>query len=288
VSLPFATADLDFVELDDDSGWTKRVGDRTVVFRILRSLTELSAVEVLQRDVFGVTDLDLAAASQLVSVQETGGDVLGAFVDQQLLGFLISWGGFVNGRPRLLSDMLAVRADARGLGLGTELKTLQGAIAVARGFVEVVWTVDPMRAANARLNFEKLGAIADRYEVNRYGAGYAMGLYGGLPTDRLHVTWSLTNPRVRDRLLGRVRPLTAEDVTGLHGFDPDSDVDRTLIYLPANVDRLDATEAMEWRLSLRHVLQCAFARGLAITGFVAGVDPAKGGAAYLIERREDG
>src|SRR5215216_3289844 len=41
----------------------------------------------------------------------------------------------------------------------------------------------------------------DRYEEDRYGADYATGLYGGLTTDRLHVTWPLKSPRVRDRLL---------------------------------------------------------------------------------------
>ena len=71
----------------------------------------------------------------------------------------VGWGGFV-GRPRVVSDFLAIRPEARSLGLATELKRLQAAIALSRGFEEIVWTVDPLRAANARLNFGKLGATA--------------------------------------------------------------------------------------------------------------------------------
>ena len=290
--LPFTANDLGFVQAGEGS-WRKEVGGRPTDFRALRTVVELTPVEALQRAVFGVTDLDLAAASLLVTVPETGGEVVGAFRDgtggPEMVGFVVGWGGFVGGRPRLVSDMLGVRADARGGGLGAELKMLQAALALGRGFAEVVWTVDPLRAANARLNFEKLGAHAARYEVDRYGAAYGAGLYGGLPTDRLHVTWPLAAPRVRDCLLGGVRPRTPAEVADLTPCDPAavSPPDRCLVHLPADVDRLlaaDPPAVARWRLTLREALQFAFARGYTITGFVPGVDPARGLAAYVLER----
>ena len=70
------------------------------------------------------------------------------------VGILVGWGGFV-GRPRVVSDFLAVLPEARNLGLATELKRLQAAIALSRGFEEIVWTVDPLRAANARLELRQ-------------------------------------------------------------------------------------------------------------------------------------
>jgi predicted GNAT superfamily acetyltransferase len=294
--LPFTAADLGFVAAGDGA-WRRRVGGRTVAFRLLRRLPDLLAVEGLQREVFGVTDRDLAAASQLVVVPETGGEVIGAYLGggrapetdphPELVGFALGWGGYVAGRPRLVSDMLAVRGDLRGGGLGAELKRLQAAIALERGFGEIVWTVDPLRAANARLNFEKLGAYADRYEEDRYGADYGAGLYGGLPSDRLHVTWPLTSPRVRDRLLGRAKPTAPADVAGLGHFDPAADAARALVFLPSDVDLLrvwDPNATLRWRLTLREALTLAFARGYAITGFVADADKERGHAAYVIER----
>jgi predicted GNAT superfamily acetyltransferase len=297
---PLTANDLGFTTIDERS-WRKRLGEREVIFRRLRRLPELLMVEGLQREVFRVTDRDLAAASQLVVVPETGGEVLGAFVAgeaaareegesapaEEPVGFVVGWGGYLDGRPRLLSDMLGVRVDLRGSGLGAELKALQAAVAVERGFSEIVWTVDPLRAPNARLNFEKLGATANRYEEDRYGADYAAGLYGGLPTDRLHVSWSLDSPRVRNRLLGRPKMTTLADIAGLTHFDPAGTADRALVYFPADIDRImtfDPNLALRWRLTLRETLPLAFALGFKITGFVAEVDEEQDYVSYVIER----
>ncbi|MEA2531463.1 MAG: hypothetical protein QOG89_3107 [Thermomicrobiales bacterium] len=275
-------------------GWSKRVGERWITFRLLRHLPELLPVDGLQREVFGVSDLDLLTAGELVSVSETGGEVIGAFIgpeggNEELVGFSIGWGGFYQQRPRIVSEYLAVRADLRSFGLGAELKRLQAAIALERGFVEIIWTVDPLRAANARLNFEKLGAFADRYEENRYGEGFAVGLYGGLPTDRLHVTWPITSQRVHERLLGHYTPITPADVTGLRHFDPfAAGQGRALVYLPSNIDLLvarDPNAALRWRLTLRETLQHAFAAGYAITGFVPDIDVEQGYAAYVVDKQ---
>ena len=291
VAVPFAVADLGF-EVLADGGWRKRVGDREVTFRPLRRVRELLAVEELQREVFGVTDRDLAAASQLVVVPETGGETIGAFdgegSGEALVGFVVGWGGYREGRPRLVSDMLGVRSDGRNAGLGAELKRLQAAVALERGFPEIVWTVDPLRAANARLNFEKLGAVADGYEEDRYGADYGAGLYGGVPTDRLHVTWPLLSAHVRDRLLGRSRPTSPADVAALPYYEPGLDALRALVPVPIDVDRLlgdDPDAVLRWRMALRAVLQEAFAQGYVILGFVA--DRERGEAAYVIERPSD-
>ena len=174
-------------------------------FRLLRTLADLAHAERLQEEVFGVSERDLIPANELIVVPETGGAVIAVFLPEdpdRAVGILVGWGGFV-GRPRIVSDFLAIRSEARSLGLATELKRLQAAIALSRGFAEIVWTVDPLRAANARLNFGKLGATAHRYEIDRYGATFATTLYGGLPTDRLHITWDILSPRVISRLLGQ-------------------------------------------------------------------------------------
>lgn len=294
--VPLDALDLGFEPVE--GGWRRKIGEQSVVFRPLRTVPELLPLEALQREIFGVSERDLTAASLLVVVEETGGDVLGVFAADPdapgddpptvLAGFVVGWGGFVDGRPRLVSDLLGVRPAFRNLGLGSQLKRLQAVRALARGLVEIVWTVDPLRAANARLNFEKLGAIADRYEIDRYGDTFGSGLYGGLPTDRLHVTWPLTDPSVRQRLLGRVPATTVADIAELRHYEPATTEHRALVYLPSDVDRLmawDPNAVLRWRLTLRETLVRAFAERFAIAGFVPDVAPDRDLSAFVIERR---
>ncbi len=274
---------------NEAAGWVRTTRGGEIHFRLLRTLTDLAHAERLQEEVFGVSERDLIPANELIVVPETGGAVIAAFLPDdpdRAVGVLVGWGGFV-GRPRIVSDFLAIGPEARGVGLATELKRLQAAIALSRGFAEIVWTVDPLRAANARLNFGKLGATAHQYEIDRYGSTFATGLYGGLPTDRLHVTWDIGSPRVIARLLGQDdarRPATTPDPAP---FAPGLAEDVALVAIPVDIDALVAAspdEALAWRLRLRDTLVQAFAAGFAITGFRPvrddDLDPA-----YLLERR---
>lgn len=273
---------------DEETGWVRSTRGPQTHFRILRTLADLVQAERLQAEVFGVSERDLIPANELIVVAETGGAVIAAFLPEdpeRAVGILLGWGGFV-GRPRVVSDFLAVLPEARSLGLATELKRLQAAVALSRGFAEIVWTVDPLRAANARLNFGKLGATAHQYEIDRYGATYATTLYGGLPTDRLHITWDILSPRVISRLLGQEETQQPAAIYDPAPFTPEMSADAAFVAIPADIDALLAAQldhALAWRLRIRETLGQAFSAGFAITGF----RPALGDAdpAYLLERR---
>jgi predicted GNAT superfamily acetyltransferase len=250
-------------------GWWKTVGERRLLFTRLRSRLDLEKTERLQRTVFGVSDRDLASSSILVAVHETGGEVLGAFDGERLVGFVSGWGGYVDGRTRLVSDLMAVETGYRG-GIGFALKGLQAVVAFQAGFEEIVWTFDPLRAANARLNFERLGAHASKYMRNVYGEHFGEGLYGGLPSDRLFVTWPLRSARVRSRLQGRYQPLAPEALSALPEYTLSTSESRVRLAIPGDFDGLLASEpaqAREWRFRLRDILEAAFASGYVITGF---------------------
>jgi predicted GNAT superfamily acetyltransferase len=275
------------------SAWKQTLGGRVVTFRLLQSVEELMVAEELQRDVFDLTDYDLVAASELVVVHETGGGVIAAFVDENgsetAVGCLFGWGGYVDGRPRIVSDFMAVRKEFRSAGIGAAMKRLQAAIALERGFEEIIWTVDPLRAANARLNFGKLGAHSNRYIENLYGVGYGETIYGRLPSDRIQVTWPIASASVQEHLLRNNQPPRFSDVAELEKFDAGKpDITRSLIFIPNDIDQIMASDqaaALKWRLRLRHELQAAFAAGLAITGLVPDADLQQGLAAYVLERR---
>ena len=255
---------------NEAEGWSRAVKGRPLHFRLLRTLAELAHAEWLQEAVYGIGERDLVSATELIVVRETGGDVIGAFAADdpgRALGGLIGWGGYV-GRPRMVSDFLAVHPDARNMGLAAELKRLQAAIALGRGFAEIVWTVDPLRAANARLNFGKLGAVSRHYEIDRYGADFAVERYGGMPSDRLHLTWEIASPRVIALLLGYApAPDPPKDVPP---YTPGIASERALVAIPADIDALLATDpaaALAWRMRLREELTRAFNEGFTITGY---------------------
>jgi len=264
-------------------GWRRVVGTRSLDFRVVRSREDFAQCERLQREVFGVSETDLASFSIMVVIPKTGGEVIGAFDGERMVGYIQGYGGFVDGRPLLLSDLMAVDPAWRG-GLGFALKTLQAALALRAGFREAAWTVDPLRAANARLNVERLGATSRVYEENVYGEEFAGGLYGGLPSDRLYIHWALDSERVRQRLLAGHRPLEPSALAGLPDYPaPDP---RVRVAIPSDIDALlaaDPAAARAWRFAVRRQLEEAFAGGYVITGFAGSRGGARG--YYLLERQ---
>jgi predicted GNAT superfamily acetyltransferase len=162
-------------------------------------ISDFQACVDLQRAVWGLSDLEITSVLQLVATVHAGGllllaeDAAGAVV-----GFSYAFAALDRGSGHLHSDMLAVRPEARGQGLGARLKWAQRKEALERGIRLVTWTFDPMQARNARLNLRRLGAVATEVRSDFYGATTS-ALHHGLPTDRLLVRWELESARVRER-----------------------------------------------------------------------------------------
>src|SRR5437762_8429872 len=93
----------------------------SLLLRDIRKLSELRQVEQLQKDVWGVGDLEVFPALALIPMVEVGGVLVGAFDENRLIGFVFGFPGQENGKPILHSDMLAVHADYRRHGLGYKL-----------------------------------------------------------------------------------------------------------------------------------------------------------------------
>ncbi len=141
-------------------------------------------------------DRDVVPAHQLLAAAAAGGVVLGAFAPGgTLIGFCYGFVGLRDGRPLLYSHMAGVAEEWRGAGVGFLLKRAQREAALARGLERIVWTFDPLQAANAHFNLRKLGAEAHRYYVDYYGE-MPDELNRGIESDRLEVDWLLRAPRV--------------------------------------------------------------------------------------------
>jgi len=171
----------------------------SIVIRKCDSLDEKRACVALQKEVWNFTDIELVPLRIFVVAEKIGGQVIGAFAKDELVGFAMAIPAVRNRHSFLYSHMLAVRKQYRNAGLGRRLKLFQRDDAIARGFELMEWTFDPLEIKNAYLNIEKLGAIARRYNINQYGIT-SSPLQGGLPSDRLVAEWWLKSRRVENIL----------------------------------------------------------------------------------------
>src|SRR5882724_973917 len=148
---------------------TIRETKRSIVIRDITTIADMHAMEELQREVWGIDDLEVFPALALVPMREVGAVLVGAFDADRMIGFVFGFPGTDQGRQILHSDMLAVRPEYRAQGLGYQLKLAQRERAIAAGIDTITWTFDPLQSLNAHLNIARLGVTADSYRVNYYG-----------------------------------------------------------------------------------------------------------------------
>src|SRR5262245_31570741 len=176
----------------------------TIEVRALAGNEELNACVALQLATWGEGFTDVVPASILKVAQHIGGVVVGAFDSSNvLLGFVFGLTGVERGKIVHWSDMLAVRPEARNLGLGRRLKEHQRHMVREVGAEVIYWTYDPLVARNAHLNFNRLGVRVAEYVEDMYGVTDSV-LHGGVPTDRLVVAWP-TLDEESEQLLAEAR-----------------------------------------------------------------------------------
>jgi predicted GNAT superfamily acetyltransferase len=227
-----------------------------VVIRSCQSLSEIQECMILQQETWGFSDLETVPLRLFVVAQKIGGQVIGAFSGDLLLGYALAFPGWRDGRPYLHSHMLAVRAGHRDSGLGRRIKLYQREDALARGYDLIEWTFDPLEIKNAYLNLTRLGAISRRYSENQYGMTTS-ALQGGLPTDRMVAEWWLRSKRVEMLLTTGSLPAYRSE-------------DRVMV--PAEIyewkrSSEDRSKALEVQTRNRERLQKAFAEGLSAVGY---------------------
>src|ERR1700735_3574264 len=171
----------------------------SVILRRCHAIEDFRACVALQKEVWNFTDAVLVPLRSVVVADKVGGQVMGAFDGDVMVGFALSVPGTRTGHVYLHSHMLAVRKEYRNSGLGRRMKLMQREDALSRGIELIEWTFDPLEIKNAYLNIEKLGAIARRYNINQYGIT-SSPLQGGLPSDRLIAEWWLKSKRVETLL----------------------------------------------------------------------------------------
>jgi predicted GNAT superfamily acetyltransferase len=236
--------------------------------RHCRGIEEFEACVRLEREVWKSADIDVVPIPLFVVASNTGGQVLGAFQSNQLVGFTMAIAGWRDGKPLLHSHMTAVSGAHRDLGIGRQLKLFQRADALARGISLIEWTFDPLVTKNAYFNFMRLGAIARCHVPNAYGITTSP-LHAALPTDRLIAEWHLNSQRVL-RILAGKRSTPAFDKKAIR------------ISVPAAIDELrnsNPEKAAQIQAEIRDQFTRSFAKSYAATA----VATTPSGVDYILE-----
>lgn len=244
-----------------------------LTIRKCESLDEMRACFALQKEVWGFSDAELVPIRLFVIAGKIGGQVIGAFDGQELVGFALAIPGVRNGNSYLHSQMLAVRQQYRNVGLGRRLKLYQREDALGRGFELMEWTFDPLEIKNAYLNIEKLGAIARRYNADQYGIT-SSPLQGGLPTDRLVAEWWMKSKRVNAVLGGMPRP----------EFECVASVDVPAEIYEWKTSAATRPQALAIQKHNRERLSAAFTDGLSVLGYER---DEQGNGRFLLGRWEE-
>ena len=238
--------------------------NEAITIREVTKLEEFRRCIALQREVFNLPDLEISPVRHLIVSTNAGGFILGAFIEEKMVGFVHHLVAIRSGEIIGYSHMTAIAKEFQNAGIGARLKWAQREKALERGQKFIKWTFDPMQSRNAHFNINRLGAVVRSYAENYYGTDYTtvsekFGERLGLDSDRLFAEWELDSERVKAVEKGETPQNLGSPA-------------RT-IEIPANwkaVLESDIKKAIGELLRVRGEFQNAFAEGLVCAGFERG------------------
>lgn len=228
-----------------------------IKIRKLTNLKEFSRTIEIQKNAWGISDLEIDPPFLMGRAQKYGGLVQGLFLDKKCIGFTYGIIGRWKGEFFLFSYMTAVMQEYQGQGFGFLLKKAQREEVLKMDFDIIRWNFDPLESLNAYFNIHRLGIISTEYERNIYGEGES-GLDKGLPTDRLVATWILNSERVLKKIKIKEPPIIKKVPKELIG-----NFDRKIAYIeiPRDIRTLkekNLSQAYQQRLKTRELFETAF------------------------------
>jgi predicted GNAT superfamily acetyltransferase len=272
-----------------------------IVIRDLESIEDLLRAQMLEKEIWELSDLDVTPMTLAIAIREAGCIWLGAFDGAKLIGFAFGFLGIEHGEIMLHSHVLGVRPEYRDSDLGRRLKLAQRERALAWRVQQMTWTFDPLQSRNAHLNFNKLGVVSDKYKIDFYGPETSSSLHRN-GTDRLWVKWPMASRRVQTRLQGksnrsemldalaRLLPLVQFDGTGRPKRTDLSAAlsrQRVAIEIPSNIGALEEKDpelAHDWRRATRWAFSEALSNGFFVAEFCRTIRGQQGPGLYLLEK----
>lgn len=260
-----------------------KTGNASLTIRLIESIDELSHVCDLEKIIWESDDP--VPVSLMITTVKNGGIVLGALIEDQLIGFQYSFAGFDGKKAYLCSHTLGVHPNFRISGIGEKLKFAQRTEAIKKGYELITWTYDPLETVNANLNIKKLGGICSTYIENCYGEMTDI-LNVGVPSDRFLVEWKIKDDRVIQKFSNKINQNRFQEDLSVIGVEIndqglpvpvdvdchfDKSVDTLFVPVPGEfqiIKDCDLNLAIEWRMKTRKVFNQYFQSGWKVIDFL--------------------
>jgi predicted GNAT superfamily acetyltransferase len=277
-----------------------------IKIRPVKTIEEYHDCEDLQQRVWRFDDREIIPVNELITIQRSGGVVLGAFErNGRMIGFVFGLPGLVDREVVHCSRMLAVLPEFRNSGIGMRLKLEQRKFALDLKIRVARWTFDPLQGLNAYFNIEKLGVIAREYLPNLYGHSTSI-LNRGLETDRFVAEWWLKSKHVirhlkdrsdtppiatiisdyADRMATNTEPVSYS-MRQCRSFNCRLTSRRVFVEIPENIQAVKSENialACDWRTKTRHIFTLYFKKGYVVVGFSSGRIEEARRSFYLLEK----
>jgi predicted GNAT superfamily acetyltransferase len=286
----------------DPSTLPRRDFPPKVDIRTLTQVEDMLPIEELQRAIWGY-DKPYPARLFLV-VAETGGQVLGAYWQGQMIGFsfMLYARDHDSDKPYLHSQLVGVRPEWRDQHVGLQLKLAQRQYALDLGVAKIAWTFDPLQGRNGYFNIRKLGALIRRYYPNYYGPLDSTFTHA-IASDRCFAEWFVHSPRVEARIAGRGPGLTVETVgrppyvgvthvehlengpPRLVHYHMDLDAEHLVVEVPADFQPIMADRALaeDWRAKTCDIfMHFLNERGYVVIDCVSGLEGSRRRNLYVL------
>jgi predicted GNAT superfamily acetyltransferase len=265
----------------------KRKDEIKVGIGPFRNMGDYKTCEDIQREVLHAKDIDVIPIPLLLTANRTGGILFGAYSSLgDMVGFIFSMLGSLQGEPAQHAYILAVRTAYRNFDVGFKLHMALRKESLKRNITRVTCAFDPMQPRNAYFVLGKLSEWAHTYEEDFYGETTCQ-TDRGLPTDRLLAQWDLEDPNVVRRLeagpprrdfrkeLKNTQAINqlVETAPGLLSSSPvnlNCTDSRFIFEVPYNLPEIkhrDLGIALEWQARMRKVFHHYFKKDYAATDF---------------------
>lgn len=243
-----------------------------LLLRRVETLEEYQECVVIQEETWGLNFRERVPTAILMVSQKLSGVCAAAFAPGgRMLGFVFGITGPYRGALVHWSDLLAVRAEARGAHVGERLKRYQRGLCRNAGLETIYWTFDPLVARNAHLNLRRLGARASEYVVNMYGSNTGSPLHGSLETDRWVAAWEVS-PSEGESTAAEPRAdgvfvVGASSDGAMPVSKPVSAAPVVRVAIPADYEGLTLPQRVAWREATRRAFLHYLALGYQVTAF---------------------